>query len=69
MANNSLGVHLLSLKLLIFMVDNNVLWSAQNAPNRTIFIICFSGEHATGPPSTNLSLHPYKATYALSLVN
>ena len=46
---NIFVVDLLSLKLLIFMVDNNVLWNAQNAPDRTIFNI-FSGEHAPEPP-------------------
>ena len=59
-------VNLLSLNLLIFKVDNNIIWNAQNAPDRTIFIIFFGGGgHPPGPPpdpSTSVNTHCYRAT-------
>ena len=63
MAEN-LGCWFIILKNVDFLVDNSILWNTQNAPDRTIFINCFSGEHAPGPPSTSVNQHHNRANYA-----
>ena len=39
-----------------FYLGNSILWNAQIAPDRTIFIKNFAGEHAPGPPLAQVRL-------------
>ena len=57
----------INLKIVDFQLGNSRLWNAQIAPDRTIFIKIFPGEHAPGPPSKSLAVYCYSATYASAL--
>ena len=37
-------------KIVDYQLGISILWNAQIAPDRTIFIKIFPGEHAPGPP-------------------
>ena len=61
-------VDFLSIQLLIFSLVIAYSGTPQIAPDRSIFVNFFPGEHAPGPPSNNVTSQCYGHTcYVLSL--